>query len=226
MNERSGRIEVTPTTGTRTFRNRTSMAVQDGTLIVRDRKNAERRFPLNAGPSSPSRRVIIMPNIDGAYRDQWAILDGNGEAIALGYVGDWDADERAQIDGPAGLTLAVENRDTPRTEVRADGLILVDGTWWQLAPKAGSVALVIAFVTVAGVLPAALGWPVVVALMAFLVIGMTSGAYGKARRGKGAAVEDAIISGDEVAYRKARDDLARGSSPPNATDPDSPETAT
>jgi hypothetical protein len=56
--------------------------------------------------------------------------------------------------------------------------------------------------------------------MAFLVIGMTSGAYGKDRRGKGAAVEDAIISGDEAAYRKARDELRNN--PATATDP--PET--
>jgi hypothetical protein len=224
MSEEPGRIKVTPTVGTRAFRNRTSLAVQDGMLIVRDRKGTERRFPLNAGPSSPSRRVIILPNIDGAFRDQWAILDGNDEAIALGYVGDWDAVERAEIDRPAGLTPGIENRDAPRAEVREDGLILEDGTWWKRAPHAGSVALVIAFATVAGALPAALGWPVVIALMAFLVIGMTSGAYGKARRGKGAAVEDAIISGDEDAYEKAVDDLDRNS--PKATDPDSPESAT
>lgn len=217
MSEEPGRIKVTPAVGTRTFRNRTSIAVHDGNLIVRDRKGNERRFPLNAGPSSPSRRVIIMPNTDGAFRDQWAILDGKGEAIALGYVGDWDADERAEIDRPAGLTRGVENRDTPRTEVREDGLILEDGTWWMLAPRAGSVALVIAFVTVAGVLPAALGWPVVAALMAFLVIGMTSGAYGKGRRTKSRAAADAILSGDEEASRKALEDL--GIDPNPATDP-------
>lgn len=223
MSEQPGRIKVTPTVGTRAFRNRTSMTLQDGTLIVRDRKGTERRFPLNAGPSSPSRDVLIMPNIDGAFRDQWAILDGNGEAIAIGYLGDWDSDERAEIEDAAGLTPSIENRDTPRTEVRKDGLILEDGTWWMLAPRAGSVALVIAFVTQAGVLPAALGWPVVAALMAFLVIGMTSGAYGKGRRTKSTAIVEAILSGDEEASRKALEDLGIDPNPPKGTDPDPPE---
>ena len=168
---------------------------------------------------------MIMPTIDGAFRDQWAILDGNGEAIALGYVGDWDSDETTEIDRAANLTLGIENRDAPRAELREDGLILEDGTWWRLAPRAGSVALVIAFLTVAGVLPAALGWPVVVALMAFLVIGMTSGAYGKGRRTKSRAIVEAIMSGDEEASRKAMEDLGIDPNPPKATDPNPPETA-
>jgi hypothetical protein len=221
MSEQPDRIKVTPTVGTRSFRNRTSMEVQDGTLILRNRKGTERRFPLNAGPSSPSKNVMIMPNADGAFRDQWAILDGNGEAIALGYVGDWDSDETTEIDRAANLTLGIENRDTPRTEVREDGLILEDGTWWMQAPRAGSVAFVIAFLTVAGVLPAALGWPVVVALMAFLVIGMTSGAYGRGRRTKTRDMAEAIMSGDEAASRKAMEDLGIDPDGP-ATDPNSP----
>lgn len=41
------------------------------------------------------------------------------------------------------------------------------------------VAFVVAGITNAGFLPAVVGWPVAAALMVFLVLGMTSGAYGK-----------------------------------------------
>jgi hypothetical protein len=199
------------------------MAVENGDLVVTDRKGTERRFPLNSGPTSPARYMVISPNAPGAFRIQWAIVDGSDEVLVLGYIGDWDSVETEEIERAAGLSIGSEDRDTPKTELRHDGILLEDGTWWKLAPAAGSVAFVVALITGAGALPAALGWPLVVALMAFLVIGMTSGAYGKHRRGKGAAVDDAILTGDKEAFRTALDEARN---PSKSADPDPPEATT
>lgn len=211
---------TSPTGGTRSFRNKTSLAVSDNALVVSDRKGTQRTFPLHAGPASPAKTVMVVPEPYGAFRDQWAILDGNGEALVIGYVGDWDTVEAEEIDLAAGLAAGIEHRAVPRTELRHDGLFLQDGVWWRYAPRAGSVAFVVALITQAGFLPAALGWPVAVALMAFLVLGMTSGAYGKHRRGKGAAVKDAILAGDEDARRKAFEEALNQPDPTDAPPPE------
>jgi hypothetical protein len=215
-------MKVVPDSGTRSFRNRTSVAVENGSLIATDRKGTERKFPLNAGTSSPARHVTIMAEPYGAFRTQWAILDGDGEALVLGYLGDWDPLELDEVEKAAGLAPGIENLRAPRAAVRHDGLMLEDGTWWKWAPKAGMVAFLVAGLTTAGVLPAALGWPIAAALMVFLAVGMTSGAYGKQRRGKSGAAHDAILAGDDEAFDRAVEE-ARNSSkadepePPTAT---------
>jgi hypothetical protein len=214
---------TSPTGGTRSFRHKTSLAVRNNTLVVTDRKGTQRTFPLNAGPTSPTKTVLILPEPDGAFRDQWAILDGNAEALVIGYVGDWDTVETEEINLAAGLGAGIENRAAPRTELRHDGLFLQDGVWWRYAPHAGSVAFVVALITQAGFLPAALGWPLVAALMAFLVLGMTSGAYSKHRHGKGDAVEAAILAGDEDARRKAFEEALNQ---PDPTETEPPGAAT
>jgi len=211
---------TSPTAGTRSFRNKTSLAVRNNALVVTDRKGTQRTFPLNSGPTSPAKTVMVVPEPYGAFRDQWAILDGNGEALVIGYVGDWDTVEAEEIDLAAGLGAGIEHRAAPRTELRQDGLFLQDGVWWRYAPRAGSVAFLVALITQSGFLPGVLGWPLVAALMAFLVIGMTSGAYGKHRRGKGAAVKDAILRGDEEGRRKAFEEALNQSD-----DTESPEAA-
>jgi hypothetical protein len=216
-------MKVGPTGGTRAFRNRTSVGVENRTLTATNRKGVERRFPLDGGPSSPARHVTVVAEPDGAFRTQWAILDGNEEALLVGFLGDWDSLEMDDVERAAGLKPGIENRPAPRTEVRRDGLILEDGTWWQWAPKAGMVAFVLAGITNAGFLPAVVGWPVVAALMVFLVLGMTSGAYGKHRPGKSAAAHAALRAGDDEAFDKA---LEEAHNSPLVTDPEPPEAAT
>lgn len=207
-------MKVVPDSRTRAFRNRASVAVEDGALIATNRKGVERRFPLDDGSSSPARHVTVMAESDGAFRTQWVILDGNEEALVLGYLGDWDPAEMDDIEAAAGLKPGIENRPAPRTEVRHDGLILEDGTWWQWAPKAGMVAFVVAGITNAGFLPAVVGWPVAAALMVFLGVGMTSGAYGKHREGKSAAARAAILAGDDEAFDKAVEEARNQSQAP------------
>ena len=214
-------MKVAPDSGTRAFRNRTSVRVENRTLIATNRKGVERKFPLDAGPPSPARHVTVMAEPDGAFRTQWAIVDGNEEALVVGYLGDWDSLEMEDIERAAGLKPGIENRATPRTEVRHDGLVLEDGTWWQWAPKAGMVAFVVAGITNAGFLPGLVGWPVAAALMVFLVVGMTSGAYGKQRKGKSAAAHAALLAGDDEGFDKAVEE-ARNQPP----EPDSPEATT
>jgi hypothetical protein len=214
-------MKVVPTGGTRAFRNRTSVAVEGGVLVATDRKRTERRFPLNAGASSPARQVLVLEEPDGAFRTQWAILDGKDEALVVGYVGDWDSLELEDIERAAGLKPGIERRAAPRRELRQDGLVLEDGTWWQWAPKAGMVAFVVAGITNAGFLPAVVGWPVAAALMVFLVLGMTSGAYGKHRAGKSPAADAAILAGDDEAFHKAVEDARNQSQAPDAEPPES-----
>jgi hypothetical protein len=228
MNGKLRAVKVVPDSGTRRFRNRASLRVENRTLIATNRKGVERRFPLDAGPSSPARSVLVSPESDGAFPPQWAILDGNGEAVIVGYVGDWDAWEFEDFEEAAGLKRGIEHRSAPPT-VRQDGLILEDGTWWAWAPKAGMVAFVVAGITNAGFLPAVVGWPVAGALTVFLVVGMTSGAYGKHREVVGAAAaEEAIAAGGDEAYKKAREAYKKASEearnqPP---EPETPEGAT
>lgn len=216
-------MKVRPNTGTRGFRNRTSVQVENHTLIATDRKGVERRFPLDAGPSSPARHMTVMAESRGAFRTQWAILDGNEQALLVGYLGDWDSLEMDDIERAAGLKPGLERRASPRTEVRDDGLVLEDGTWWQWAPKAGMVAFIVAIVTNGGFLPAAVGWPLAAALMVFLVIGMTSGAYGKHREGKSAAAHAALRAGDEEAFERA---LEEARNPPENPEAEPPGAAT
>jgi hypothetical protein len=215
-------MKVVPDSGTRIFRNRTSVAVEDGALIATNRKGVERRFPLDAGASSPARHITVMAEPHGAFRTQWTILDGNEEALLVGFLGDWDPLEMDDIERAAGLKPGIERRPTPRTEVRHDGLILVDGTWWKAAPKAGMIAFVVAGITNAGFLPALVGWPVAAALMVFLVLGMTSGAYGKQREGKSAAADAAILAGDDEAFERAVEEARN----PPQDEPESPDAET
>ena len=77
------------------------------------------------------------------------------------------------------------------------------------------VAFVVAGITNAGFLPAVVGWPVAAALMVFLVLGMTSGAYGKHRAGKSPAADATILAGDDEAFHKAVEDARSQSQAPN-----------
>ena len=172
------------------------IAARRGATVVTDRKKGVRRFPLNSGPSSPARSLYVsMPS----GPSQWAIVDGNGEVLVVGWSAYWDTVEQELFERAAGLPIGIDDRSTPLTaeDLRHDGLYLDDGIWWAYAPRAASLALPVGAITQAGWFPAVLGWLIVAALMVFMVVGMTSGAYGKGRRGKGAAALDALMAGDK-----------------------------
>jgi hypothetical protein len=201
-------VKITPDRGTRRFRRACSLAVEDGVLVATDRKGTTRRFPLNQDLTSPAASVMISATPFGAFRDQSTIIDGNGEVLVLTYVGDWDTIEWGELEQAAGLTKDVEYHAEPKTQLRQDGLVLEDGTWWRWAPQAGTLAFVVAMVGGVGGAPGVLAWIVVLGLVVYLVLALTSGAYGKGRRGKGAAEAEALMAGDEAAWKDLIRDVA------------------
>ncbi|MEW6477240.1 MAG: hypothetical protein AB1679_33725 [Actinomycetota bacterium] len=216
-------MKITPTHGTRRFRRACSLTVEDDALVVTDRKGTVRRFPLNQGPTSPAVSVMISATPFEAFRSQRTIVDGSGEILVLCYVGDWDAVEWLEFERAAGLPKDVELSGEPKTRLRQDGLVLEDGTWWRWAPQAGTLAFVAAMITGAGVVPAVLGSIVVLGLVVYIVVALTSGAYGKGRRGKGADAEEAFAAGDDHAWDKLIEEATKPL-PEKKTDP--PEAAT
>lgn len=209
-------MKTTPTHGTRAFR-RCSLGVEDGALVVTDRSGTTRSFPLNKGAESPAESLSVYPEPMNAFRTQIVVLDGNGEALVIGNLGDWDWVEFQEVLQRGGLTRRGEFRSEPVQRVRADGLTLEDGTWFKWVPAVGTLTLVFALLTGAGVLPAALGWVIVLALAAYVVAAFASGAFGKGRRGKGADQEEAFMATGDMSVFD--DDVSAPPSDPNAEPP-------
>jgi hypothetical protein len=177
------------------------MGVEGDSMIVGDRKGVSRRFPLKQGPESPAEFVMVMSEPMGAFRSQAVILDGKGEALAISHVGDWDGVEFEEFLNAAGLTQRAESLPAPMASVRHDGLVLEDGTWFKWVPAAGTLTLIASLLTGSGVLPAALGWVIVLALAGYVAFAFASGAFSKGRRGKGADLEDAYLAtGDSSVF--------------------------
>jgi hypothetical protein len=177
-----------------------------------------RRFPLKQGPESPTDFLAVMFK-EGSppFRSQAIVLDGNGEALAVSHVGDWDSLELEEFIAAAGLNQRVELLPAPMNNLREDGLILEDGTWFQRVPAAGTLTLIVSLLTGSGVIPAALGWVIVLALAGYVLAAFTSGAFSKGRRGKGAAQEEAYIAtGDSSVFDQ----------PPSNPNAEPPEPAT
>ena len=85
--------------------------------------------------------------------------------------------------------------------LRHDGLVLEDGTWFRWVPAAGSLTLIFSLLTGSGILPAALGWVIVLALAGYVAFAFASGAFSKGRRGKGADQEEAYMAtGDSSVF--------------------------
>jgi hypothetical protein len=209
-------MRTTPTVGTRRFR-RCSLGVEDGALVVTDRHRTTRKFPLNEGKRSPTESLSVLPEPMGAFRAQFAVLDGNGNALVVGNGGEWDWVEYQEVLIAAGLTRRGEFRSEPVRHVREDGLILEDGTWFRFVPAAGTLTLIFSLLTGSGVLPAALGWVIVLALAGYVATAFASGAFGKGRRGKGADQEEAFMAtGDSSVFD---DDVAAPPSDPDTAPP-------
>lgn len=193
-------MKITPTDGTRQFR-RSYMGVEGDAFVVGDRKGVSRQFPLRQGPESPTELLAVMSEPMGAFRSQVLILDGNGEALAISHVGDWDTVELEDFVVAAGLKKRVELLPAPMKNLRHDGLVLEDVTWFKWVPAAGTLTMIFALLTGSGVLPAALGWVIVLALAGYVAFAFASGAFSKGRRGKGADVEDAYrATGDSSVF--------------------------
>lgn len=213
-------MKITPTHGTRQFR-RSYLGVEGDILVVGDRKGVSREFPLRAGPDSPAELLAVFAEPLNAFRSQLAILDGKGEALVVSHVGAWDSVELEEFIQAAGLTKRAEFLSAPPDNLRHDGLVLEDGTWFKRVPAVGTLTLVFALLTGAGVLPAALGWVIVLALAGFVATAFASGAFSKGRRGKGADQEEAFMAtGDSSVF----DDPAHPS--PSDPKPEPPQTAT
>ena len=213
-------MKITPTNGTRQFR-RSFMGVEGDALVVGDRRGESRRFPLKQGPDSPAELLAVFPEPMDAFRAQITILDGKGESLAISHIGTWDSVELEEFVQAAGLTKRAEFLPAPAENLRHDGLVLEDGTWFKWVPAAGTLTLVFALLTGAGVLPAALGWVIVLALAGYVATAFASGAFGKGRRGKGADQEEAFMAtGDSSVF-----DTPDESSPPSPRS-EPPETAT
>jgi hypothetical protein len=197
------------------------MGVEDGAFVVGDRKGVSRRFPLNQGSDSPAELLAVFPDPMGAFRSQTLILDGKGQALAVSHVGDWDSVELEEFIQVAGVTKRAEFLGAPVQNLRHDGLVLEDGTWFKWVPAAGTLTLVFALLTGGGVLPAALGWVIVLALAGYVATAFASGAFSGGRRGKGADEEEEFMAtGDASVF-----DDAPGS-PPSNPNAEPPETAT
>lgn len=213
-------MRITPTDGTRQFR-RSYMGVEGDDLVISDRKGVSRRFPLKHGPDSPAELLAVFPEPMNAFRSQIAILDGKGEAVCRSHVGAWDSVELEEFIQAADLTKRAEFLAVPPEDLRHDGLVLEDGAWFKWVPAAGSLTLISALLTGAGVLPPALGWVIVLALAGYVGTAFASGAFSKGRRGKGADQEEAFMAtGDSSVF-----DEPAASSPANPTS-EPPETAT
>jgi hypothetical protein len=156
-----------------------------------------------------------------AFRAQIVIQDGNGEALAITPLGDWDTIELTEFLKEAGLPERGENLAAPKQNLRHDGLVLEDGTWFKWVPAAGTLTLVATLLTGSGVLPGAIGWVIVLALAGYVAFAFVSGAFSKGRRGKGADQEEAFLAtGDLSAFD---DDPAAPPSNPK-TEPPQPAT--
>jgi hypothetical protein len=78
--------------------------------------------------------------------------------------------------------------------------------------------MIFALLTGSGVLPAALGWVIVLALAGYVAAAFASGACSKGRRGKGADQEEAYLAtGDSSVFD---DDVAAKPSNPDAEPPE------
>jgi len=149
-------MKITPTNGTRRFR-RSYMGVEADAVVVGGRKGVSRRFPLHQGPESPAEFVMVMSEPMGAFRSQAVILDGKGEALAISHVGDWDSLELEEFLDTARLTQRAESLSAPMENLRDDGLVLEDGTWFNWVPAAGTLTLVFSLLTGSGYSPPASG---------------------------------------------------------------------
>jgi hypothetical protein len=179
-------------------------------FVVGDRKGESRRFPLKQGTESPAEFVMVMSEPMGAFRSQAVILDGKGEALAISHVGDWDGLELEEFINAAGLTQQADSLTAPMENLRGDGLIIEDATWFKWVPVAGTLTLLFSLLTGSGVLPAALGWVIVLALAGYVVTAFASGAFSKGRRGKGADQEDAYMAtGDSSVFDEPAPDPDR-----------------
>jgi len=177
------------------------MGVEGDALVVGDRKGVSRRFPLHQGSESPAEFVMVMSEPMGAFRSQAVILDGKGEALAISHVGDWDSLELQEFLDAAGLTQRAESPPAPMENLRDDGLVLEDGTWFKSVPAAGTLTLIFSLLTGSGVLPTVVGWVIVLALAGYVAAAFASGAFSKGRRGKGADQEDAYMAtGDSSVF--------------------------
>ena len=185
------------------------MGVEGDVMVVGDRKGVSRRFPLKQGPESPTEFLAVMAEPMGAFRSQALILDGKGEALAISHVGDWDSVELDEFIASAGLAERVELLPAPMENLRHDGLVLEDGTWFKWVPAAGTLTLIFSLLTGSGILPAALGWVIVLGLAGYVAAAFASGAFGKGRRGKGADQEEAFLATGDLSVRD--DDLAQPS---------------
>jgi hypothetical protein len=194
------------------------MGVEDGAFVVADRKGVSRRFPLNQGPESPAEFLAAFGEPMGAFRTQALILDGKGETLAMSHVGDWDSIELEEFIQAAGLTKRAEFLAEPKQDVRHDGLVLEDGTWTKWVPAAGTLTLAFSLLTGAGVLPAAIGWVIVLLLAGYVATAFASGAFSKGRRGKGADQEEAFMATGDMSVFD--DDVAAPPSSPTAEPPE------
>ena len=161
---------------------------------------------------------MVMPEPMNAFWAQAAVLDGKGEALAIRRVGGvWDSLEIQEFIAAAGLTKRAEILTAPMENLRDDGLVLQDGTWFKWVPSAGTLTLIFSLLTGSGVLPAVLGWVMVLALAGYVAFAFASGAFTKGRRRKGTDQEEAFMAtGDSSVFDN---DLAAPPSNPNAERP-------
>jgi hypothetical protein len=154
----------------------------------------------------------------GAFRTQIVVLDGNAEALVIGNLGDWDWVEYQEVLKQAGLSRRGEFRGEPVQQLRKDGLTLEDGNWFKWVPAAGTLTLAFSLLTGAGVLPAAIGWLIVLLLAGYVATAFASGAFSKGRRGKGADQEEAFMATGDMSVFD--DDVAAPPSSPTAEPPE------
>jgi hypothetical protein len=171
---------ISPVQGTRRFRRNARLALEDGALVATDRRRRHHRFPLDGSPESPARFDETFSSKEHG-RGQFVYLDGRGQALVIGFAGDWDGDEQIALNEAAGIPEKLT--DPPLPPLRSDGCRLEDVKWAQPENIAAvaPVGMVVAFATNADFLPGWLGWPVVVMILVYAVAALSTGVTARPR---------------------------------------------
>jgi hypothetical protein len=187
----------------RGFRRNCRLALREGKLVVTDRRQRVFRFALDGSPRAPEAYEV------NTLGPEWLVVDGNGQALVVGFSEAWDVIEIRDFFETAGVE--VRWRADPLPPLREDGVRLEPSPWpyWVAAmPPIGLAGVVLARLDI---LP-----PVPVLLFAALTLAAGAvmwarGFFAPARRGPGVVAGEKLIAKlqAEAEAKKAKEEAKK-----------------